>query len=634
MDNIYSLFYTGQQNPYGIGAWDSKGRKLKHSSSQPSYHTNSKTLPPIMAEQMKKNTQNSSSNQKIKLPVILSRPESHHRHRKNSRRYRTNSSGSESSYQYDANKNRKELSNFVKDINNSIAVRLQNDNFIAQQKLNNIKNNYNEIKTLLNNKIDKLEQDQQMQFDNLKYALEQGGGLKMMGAVRNANGGNNYDLKRAEEEDMIDATRKLPKLLEDKINIINNMKRKEKQDEKRLLSQVRKKVNEEIRKQKEKDEMRFKKEIDEIEQKRENIRQERKRLMEELQRNDIEDSISNSIYTNLPQPQPQTTMTHPLMPGMYPSPAAQIIPQYPYAPPMYPPPMNNNNNNNNDSTNEFLKIFLLKKLFDDKPQTVQASPPQIPQFIPTPYPQIQPPAAAPQIQYQQQPIPYPQPIIYQSPAQAANPPNVIIQQERGQPQIVQQPNPQYKDVVITKSETLNSDKGIPFIDPLEEYLEATKSRRTKSKNKSKTKSSSSKSRTKTKSKSKSKKSTSKKKSSKKKSSKKQSKKKDEEEEEDSTPPPIKLKLIDPDNKESKDVYPKEQKKDNKAKKSTKGSKNSKKKDSKSKKKEQKPKKKKEEEEEEEEEDDEEEEEEEDDEEEEEEEDDDEDDKKKQQKKKK
>ena len=72
----------------------------------------------------------------------------------------------------------------------------------------------------------------------------------MMGAVKNANGGNNYDLRRAEEEDMLDATRKLPRLLENKMNIINNMKRKEKEDEKRLLSQVRKKVNEEIKKQK------------------------------------------------------------------------------------------------------------------------------------------------------------------------------------------------------------------------------------------------------------------------------------------------------------------------------------------------------------------------------------------------
>ena len=48
----------------------------------------------------------------------------------------------------------------------------------------------------------------------------------MMGAVKNANGGNNYDLRRAEEEDMLDATRKLPRLLENKMNIINNMKRK------------------------------------------------------------------------------------------------------------------------------------------------------------------------------------------------------------------------------------------------------------------------------------------------------------------------------------------------------------------------------------------------------------------------
>ena len=44
MDNLYSLFYTGQQNPYGIGAWDSKGRKLKHSSSQPFLYNHSRTL--------------------------------------------------------------------------------------------------------------------------------------------------------------------------------------------------------------------------------------------------------------------------------------------------------------------------------------------------------------------------------------------------------------------------------------------------------------------------------------------------------------------------------------------------------------------------------------------------------------
>ena len=605
MDNLYSLFYTGQQSPYGPGAWDSRGRKLKHSGSQPFLYGKNKTL-------SRKNTQNSRDSKDLKLPLIHSRPESRHR-------YKTNSSSHPSyDYDYDVNKNRNELSNYVKDINNSIALKLQNDNFVAQQKLNNIKHNYNEIKTMLNNKIEKLEQDQQMQFDNLKYALEQGGNLKMMGAVKNANGGNNYDLRRAEEEDMIDATRKLPRLLEDKINLINNMKRKEKQDEKRLLSQVKRKVNEEIQKQKEKDEQRFKKEIDEIEQKRENIRRERKRLMEELQRNDLEESESNTIYTNQQQNMPMTAMptmqTMAPMPGMYPP---QMMPQYPY-PPMYPPPMNNNSNNN-DSTSEFLKIFLLKKLFDDKPQVAQQAP-QMPQFIPYPQPQM-----APQIQYQpqqmpQQPISYPQPIIYQSPPQNMNPPNVIIQRERGQPQIIQQPNQQqYKEVVITKSETLNSEKGIPFIDPLEEYLEETKSRKTKTKTRTKTKTKTktkSKSRTKTKSKSKSKKTTSHKKT----TTVKETKKEEEEEEEESTPPPIKLKLVDPENKDSKEVYPKketkkkETKESKKSKKSKDKDKDKKKKDTKPKKP---PKKKKEEEEE-----DEEEEEEEDDEEEEEEEDDD------------
>ena len=600
MDNVYSLFYTGQQNPYGIGTWDS--RKIKHSSSQPFLTNNIKTI------------SSKKSNDKIKLPIIMTKTSHKNHSKKDKNKYTTNSSMSSSS-QYDVTKNRKELSNYVKDINNSIAARLQNDNFIAQQKLNNIKNNYNEIKSLLNNKIDKLEQDQQMQFMNLKHALEQGGGLKMMGAVRNADEDNNYyDLNRAEEEDMIDATRKLPKILEDKINMINDMKKREKQDEKRLLSQVRKKVNDEIRKQKEKDEMRFRKEINDIEQKRENIRKERRRLMEELQHNDSEESMSYlssyqyppNVYTqSQPPPQP-----HPQMMAPYP---------VSYPPQIYAPPMNNNNNSNTDSTNEFLKIFLLKKLFDDKPSVVQTPAPAPPQYIPTPvYPQ---PAPIPQ---PQQPISYPQPIFYQNPPQVVSPPNVIIQQERAQPQPQiqhqQQPQPQpqpnnvvqYKDIVITKSETINSDKGIPFIDPLEEYLRETKSK---------------------------KKSTSKKKSERQKASKKDKTKEKEEEEEEESVPSVKLKLYDPDKNKSKVIHPESKKSKTKSKsksktksKKSEKSKKSKKKETKSQKetkkksepKKTKDKKKKEEKkEEEEEEEDEEEEEEEDDEEEEEEEDDDE-----------
>ena len=51
-------------------------------------------------------------------------------------------------------------------------------------KKNNLKNNYNEMKTLLNNKLEKLELEQQIQFDSLKYALSQVGRPKMLTEVK------------------------------------------------------------------------------------------------------------------------------------------------------------------------------------------------------------------------------------------------------------------------------------------------------------------------------------------------------------------------------------------------------------------------------------------------------------------
>ena len=551
MENIYSVFYTGKPNPFGIGTWDSVPTKLKHSSSQPYISNKSNPLPPILSDQVNNGKNNfnntqflSKNNENLKLPIIDSRPASNYRPKK-VKRIRTKSS-EESSYNYDENKTRKELSNFVKDINKGIAIRLQNDNFIAQQKLNNIKNNYNEIRTLLNNKIDKLEQDQQMQFENLKFALEQSGGLKMMGAVKNANGGNNYDLRRAEEEDIIDATRKLPRLLEDKINVINDMKRKEKEDEKRLISKVRQKVNEEIQKQKEKDEIRYKKEIEEIEQKRENIRQERVKLMEELQNQENEESESDSLSNpNHPPTYGQN------MPSQGLPPAAILPPQVPPIIQPYPPFLQNmyppmtNNNNSKDSIGELLKIFLFKKIFDDKPE-VQNAPQVQPQFIPTPYPQPQyppPPQYQPPPPQPQQPITIPQPIIYQSPPPVVSPPNIIIQKESPQPQPqiqpqIVQPPVQYKDIVITKSETIKSEKGIPFVDPLEQYLKETRpARKVKSKKKTTKKSI--------------KKSTRKKTTVKEKTE--EEEEEEEEEEDDSTPPPIQLKLYDPDNMDNNKV---------------------------------------------------------------------------------
>lgn len=420
MDDLYSKFYTGNTSPFGIGTWDSnKPRKLYHSSSQPFYQTKS-----------------SIRSNNLVLPPVGSKYDNGG---KKYNQYTTQSSSSISSFRYDTKQNRNELSNYIKDINYNVATRLQNDNFLAQQKLNNLKNNYNEIKTLLNNKLEKLEQDQQMQFDNLKYALGQGGGLKMLGAVKNANGGNDYDLNLAEQEDIIDATRRLPSLIDKKINeafgykkysnlrnggsqIISNM------------SDMRRNIDEELKRQRTLDEMKFRRELDEIEAKRENIRQERQKMLQELQSQDLDD-LEDPLYI---PPLPPPPMFNP------------YNPYNPYMPPPYfMPPMNNNNNNRGDSSSELIKIFLIKKLFDDNKQQPYPYPYQYYPGMPMP-PYTYQPQSSNQTKKNQNNNGYPmQPIILQNPF----------------------PFPNAQDQQSKDKRSSESQKGIPFVDPLEKYLE-------------------------------------------------------------------------------------------------------------------------------------------------------------------
>ena len=441
MDNIYSKFYTGNTSPFGIGTWDSNHRrKLNKSSSLPYFPTNSS---------IKKNN--------LILPPVNSKYENGGKYIK---QYPTQSSSSSSTFRYDTNKNRKELSNYIKDINYSVANKLQNDNFIAQQKLNNLKNNYNEIKTLLNNKLEKLEQDQQMQFDNLKYALGQGGGLKMLGAVKNANGGNNYDLQLAEQEDIIDATRKLPKLLDKKINEAFGYKKYNKLRngyDNDLMPNLRK-MDDELKRQRTLDDMKFRRELDEIEAKRENMRHERQMMLQELQNQEI-DSLDDPLYMP-PIPPP-------------PAPMYNYNPYNPYMvppPPYFMPPMNtaNNNSNNHDSMSELIKLFLIKKLFDDNKQNNQNNQ-QYPSQYQMPYMPMQPLVYKQSSQKRSNPYGYPpQQMMYPN---YQNPmgPNPYMNQNNINP--YQVPNGQGQKQENQRTKETESQKGIPFVDPLEKYLE-------------------------------------------------------------------------------------------------------------------------------------------------------------------
>ena len=67
----------------------------------------------------------------------------------------------------------KDVSNAINNINNDLNTRLKARNEVTQNQINEIQNNYYEIKYLLNNKIDKLEKNQKKVFDFLKYSFDQ-----------------------------------------------------------------------------------------------------------------------------------------------------------------------------------------------------------------------------------------------------------------------------------------------------------------------------------------------------------------------------------------------------------------------------------------------------------------------------
>ena len=423
MDNVYPKFYKGEKYPFGFGTMDSNAnrRRLNRSNSQPYFLHN-----------------HSYRKNKLILPSVGPKYENEG---KIFNQYQTqSSSSSSSSFLYGTNKNRKELSNYIKDINYKVANKLQNNNFIAQQKLNNLKNNYKEIQTLLNNKLEKLEHEQQMQFDNLKYALGQERGLKIPGAVKNANKGNNYDLNLAEREDLIDATRQLPKILDKKINeaLGDRRNKKSRNRYEGLISDInsmRRRIDEDLKRQRTLDDIKFRRKLDEIEERGEAIRQERQFMLQELKSLDI-DKLDDPLYIQEPLP----------------SPLYNPYPYYQYNPYMvltflinYMSQLNKNNNNNNDSDG-LIKILLIKKLFDDNKR-------KQPSYFQYP------------IQYQNIPLMYAHPQFLQLYGYPLQP--ILLRPDNKNTNN----NPREKEKLKSKEKKTESQEGKPFLDPLEKYLD-------------------------------------------------------------------------------------------------------------------------------------------------------------------
>ena len=212
---------------------------------------------------------------------------------------------------------KKDINNYMQEINYNIQRKMENDNNIIHHNLNEVQNNYDEIKYLLQDKIGKMELKQKMDFENLKNEL-----------ISNAN-------QKRQQQDLLN------ELIEKRIDSNRNK-----------LSYD---IEEQIRNQRELDDIKHQKELDELRHKHELEEIENRKIMEELKFKNMRNSILNQRQRYNPIPQ---IIQQP----------APMIQQYPM-PFMYPMPMptyNNNTSNSNNPSDELFKLYMMKQLFGEE----------------------------------------------------------------------------------------------------------------------------------------------------------------------------------------------------------------------------------------------------------------------------
>ena len=134
-----------------------------------------------------------------------------------------------------------EADDFIKLIPNHQAFKIQKHNFQVRNNLDTIQQNFEQIRPDLDAKLRQLEMRQKMNFHNMRYVIERGGTSKLHAGIRKFIDGDNIDLDKIQEEQEEPAIlRKLPYVVEAKLQ--ENERRRQKEDE------IRKKEFDELKK--------------------------------------------------------------------------------------------------------------------------------------------------------------------------------------------------------------------------------------------------------------------------------------------------------------------------------------------------------------------------------------------------
>ena len=248
-----------------------------------------------------------------------------------------------------------DFNNAMDNIDNNLNRKLNGKNPIIYDQLNNIENNYYEMKYMLNDKINRLEKNQKKVNDFLKYSLEQDRFQNDLNSYKFNKYIKNYrDKNLSEKEYLLNMLSKVPGLIENKIGKIYLNELEENRNQKQFLDNLKDRISLELQNQRRADYLRYKRQLNEVIQQKNHEEKEKLLLYHKIQEQKILNKMQAIKYQN----------------QLY---RYQAYNNYNYNIPYYQlmqaqiNNLNNNNNNNKKdslglSMDELIKIFLFKEL--------------------------------------------------------------------------------------------------------------------------------------------------------------------------------------------------------------------------------------------------------------------------------
>ena len=188
-----------------------------------------------------------------------------------------------------------DFQNYINNVNKNIQQQLKEDNIILNNDIDKLENDFIEMKHFLKEKLKNMEKKQKGNFDKLIKVLRKVGGNKISKSIQNIFEGKNYDLQKAEEEYLANDVFNLPNIIEKKL-IETELSNIEK--EKIMKKQMEKKMEEEYERKRDIEELKQKERLKMLETQRERERIENIKNLNLLRyemRKEKEDRYNNYI---------------------------------------------------------------------------------------------------------------------------------------------------------------------------------------------------------------------------------------------------------------------------------------------------------------------------------------------------